>query len=97
MINVRLSVKAKRYRPTFGIRAAERSAPVQGEREVLFDGDRPTLCKVFRREALAPGTEIEGPALIGEYASTTVMYGGDRCRVADGGELIITVGARDGG
>ena len=38
------------------------------------------------------GTEIEGPALIQEYASTTVMFAGDRCKVADTGEIVITLG-----
>jgi hypothetical protein len=30
--------------------------------------------------------------LVQEYASTTVMFRGDRCKVAETGELIIAVG-----
>jgi N-methylhydantoinase A len=54
--------------------------------------DQPVDCAVYDRESLAVGAEIAGPALIREYASTTVMFEGDRCRVADTGELVITLG-----
>ena len=34
---------------------------------------------------------IEGPAVVEEYASTTVLFPGDRLTVAETGELLITV------
>jgi N-methylhydantoinase A len=46
---------------------------------------------VYRREKLTPAAEIEGPAVIEEYASTTVLFPGDELRVADTGELVVTV------
>jgi N-methylhydantoinase A len=55
--------------------------------------DRPVDCEVYRRDMLAPGTEIHGPALIQEYASTTVMFAGDRCKVAEAGEIVISLGS----
>jgi N-methylhydantoinase A len=58
----------------------------------LDDASRPTICDVYRREWLAPGTRIAGPDVIEEYASTTVLFTGDELKVADTGELIITVG-----
>ena len=42
---------------------------------------------------LGAGAEIAGPALIQEHGTTTVLFENDHCRVADSGELIITVGA----
>ncbi|MEE2971247.1 MAG: hydantoinase/oxoprolinase family protein, partial [Pseudomonadota bacterium] len=51
----------------------------------------PVDCPVHLRDDLAGGAAIDGPALIQEYASTTVMFDGDRCVVADTGELIIRV------
>ena len=33
-----------------------------------------------------------GPALIQEHGTTTVLFGGDDCRVAPSGEMIIKVG-----
>jgi N-methylhydantoinase A len=52
---------------------------------------QPTTCTVYRRDRLAPDSTIEGPAVIEEYASTTVLFPGDRARVAETGELIVTV------
>jgi N-methylhydantoinase A len=57
----------------------------------LDDAACPTACTVYRREKLTPAAEIEGPAVIEEYASTTVLFPGDKLRVADTGELIVTV------
>ena len=37
------------------------------------------------------GTELEGPCVVEEYASTTVLFAGDRLHVADTGELVIDV------
>ena len=63
-----------------------------GTREIhLDDAARPTVCAVYRRDKLTSAVEIEGPAVIEEYASTTVLFPGDTLRVADTGELIVTV------
>jgi N-methylhydantoinase A len=47
---------------------------------------------VYQREALGSGTRVPGPAIIQEYASTTVLFPGDDAEVAGTGELIIRVG-----
>ena len=44
------------------------------------------------RSKLGAGAEIAGPALIQEHGTTTVLFERDKCRVADSGELIISVG-----
>jgi N-methylhydantoinase A len=60
-------------------------------RPVYFAGagfvDTPT----FHRNALRAGNRIEGPALIEEHASTTVMHPGDNLEVDAFGDLIITI------
>ena len=53
--------------------------------------DQAVDCPIFERDALASGSSIQGPALIQEYASTTVLFEGDVCTVAGTGELLITV------
>ncbi len=63
-------------------------------REVYFDNaETPVNAMVYDRASLKAGDSIEGPALVQEYASTTVMFAGDVCKVADTGELIISVKA----
>jgi N-methylhydantoinase A len=46
---------------------------------------------VYARTELAPGQTITGPALIEEYASTTVIFPGDRLEVSPQGDLVITI------
>jgi len=63
-----------------------------GTRKACFDPakgfvDTPT----FKRPALLAGNRIEGPALIEEHASTTVVLPGDRVEVDDFGNLVISI------
>jgi len=48
---------------------------------------------VFDRPSLAPGFKGEGPALIEEYGSTTLIWPGDRVAVGELGELRISIDA----
>ena len=61
-----------------------------GKRSIAFDSD-PVECPVYRRESLDAGERIVGPAIIQEYASTTVLFPQDRTEVASSGELVISV------
>ena len=49
---------------------------------------------IFDRAALAPGFSAEGPAIIEEYGSTTVILPGDRFKIGARGEILIHVGPR---
>jgi N-methylhydantoinase A len=60
-----------------------------GTRLVWFEGDPPIECPVYQRQQLAAGAELAGPAVVQEYASTTLLFPGDRLRVAETGELLI--------
>jgi N-methylhydantoinase A len=46
----------------------------------------------YQRERLLAGNVIAGPALVEEYASTTVVLPGDRLEVDRFGHLVIEVG-----
>ena len=58
---------------------------------VLRDAGKPIACAIHDRESLHTGQEIAGPAVITEYASTTLLFEGDRLSVAASGELIIRI------
>ena len=61
-----------------------------GSRRVVFeDASRPVDCPVHQRALLQPGAHVTGPAIIQEYASTTVLFPGDRAEAASTGELVI--------
>jgi N-methylhydantoinase A len=76
-----------------GKSAPERAA-MRGKRPVYFDG-RFRMTSIYDRALLLTGNRIDGPALIEEYASTTVLWPGDRLKVDPYGSLHISVaGAR---
>jgi len=92
LVNLRLTAIGARPRIAFPKLAARGGAAQVGTRAIHLDSAvQPTSCAVYRRERLAPDATIEGPAVIEEYASTTVLFPGDRLRVAETGELIVTV------
>jgi N-methylhydantoinase A len=65
-----------------------------GKRPVHFGGHGFVNTRTFSRAALVAGNRIKGPALIEEYASTTVLMPGDVLEVDRFGNLGITVGKR---
>jgi len=80
--------------PQATIREGQRKPPAAaftGKRPVFFGtGFEPT--PTYRRAALLAGNRINGPALIEEHASTTVLTPGDACEVDAYGNLVIAVG-----
>ena len=66
--------------------------PARTRNVTLEDVSTPVACPVYEREALGPGMRFDGPALVQEHGTTTVMYHGDRCTVAATGELVIEIG-----
>ncbi|MCW2997482.1 MAG: hypothetical protein JWN65_1031 [Solirubrobacterales bacterium] len=73
------------------IRPAAASAVVQGTRRAYFRdagfGDVPT----YQRDTLAAGRTVDGPALIEQVDSLTVLPPGVQARVDDHGHLVIKV------
>ena len=95
IVNLRLTARARRERSTFPPIASSNAAATPGKwRDIIFDeAAGATKCPVFERDDLCAGAAIIGPAAIAEYASTTILFTGDRLHVAPTGELIIDIGA----
>ncbi len=62
-------------------------------RSVWFEEEGQMDTPVFRRADLGPGDEIEGPALVEEPASVTLVYPGMRLSLEPSGELVLDTGA----
>jgi N-methylhydantoinase A len=92
MVNYRLIAVGRR--PTLALPKVSGDGATSLKRRAVYFDDPETAvdCPVYDRMSLAPGARIAGPALVQEYASTTVMFAGDTCAVADTGELIIAIG-----
>ena len=93
LVNVRVTSSAARERPP--LRVGEGSgAYLRGRRPVVFArNSAPLDVAIVERDELRVGDEIEGPAIVEEYASTTVLWPGDVVRRSETGELLVTVGA----
>ena len=65
-------------------------AASKGIREVHFGDPGRLRTPVYERELLPPGFEVEGPAIVEEAASTTLVHGGQRLAVDHWGNLRIT-------
>ena len=57
--------------------------------QTLFHNGRQQQARCFRREALSPGDVVDGPALISEALSTTVIDPGWAATVRDDGQLLV--------
>jgi N-methylhydantoinase A len=94
MVNYRLTAIGRRPKlqlPEIGGSGGSGDVP---RRPVhLGEGTEPVDCPVYDRDTLNPGACIDGPALVQEYASTTVLFAGDTLAVAETGEMVITVGS----
>lgn len=77
--------------PTLPERADGAPTPL-GKRETFAgDGQPAGATTLYKRDDLAGGDEIAGPAVIVEHTATTVLHQGDHLRVGPHGELVITL------
>jgi N-methylhydantoinase A len=98
IVNLRLRMVAKgeEYSPGY-------TEPVPGDgsaarvatREIYFS-DRFVPAEIYRRDALRPGDCIDGPAMITEYTSATVLPPDCRAAVDGFGNLVIDVAQEAG-
>jgi N-methylhydantoinase A/oxoprolinase/acetone carboxylase beta subunit len=96
---VTLRIKASRAMPDVNVagaaaRPSERGNPHKGERHAFFHelGDYIDV-PVFDHQFLAPESRIEGPAIIEQRESTTLVGPGDVLTIDKIRNLVITVGA----
>jgi N-methylhydantoinase A len=92
-VRVRVRVRSEVYAPEREeTRVGDGSAALRGEKRVYFDGGW-VRARVFDRERLRAGDVIEGPALVAEYTSATVVPPGARLVVDGLRNLVIEVSA----
>jgi len=95
VVNLRLAAIGKRPVLDFPKLAPTGTArQVRTQHVTLYDVTQPVACPVYERSTLGAGAEITGPAVIQEQATTTLLWPGDVCRVAETGEMIIQVAGK---
>jgi N-methylhydantoinase A len=95
IVNLRLILRATGADTSFDWMSApyepEDAQPDQ-TRDVIFDDPAaPVTSRIVWRPGLAPGAVIDGPAVIEEPNSTTLIYPGDVATVTDHGHLDIAI------
>ena len=75
--------------PVGDVGSPDASSAVVDEHEVIFDGER-VATKVYDRARLEPGALLEGPAIVTEFDSTTVVLPGHRAEVDSNFNILIT-------
>jgi N-methylhydantoinase A len=95
IVSLRVSAYGVGAKPALPRAPKDGSVPAArlGERAVLFDAV-PTATAVYARDRLPSGAALEGPALIEEAGTTTVVPPGFRAGVDAHANLILERGAR---
>jgi N-methylhydantoinase A len=88
IVNLRLAVVAARPLAPHEPAAAQEASPVQ-TRPVWFRATGFADTAVYRRAALGPGDRIDGPAIVEQMDSTTVIPPGWRAVVAAEGSMLM--------
>ncbi len=95
IVNVRLTAIGRLDPPT--LEEAEDKAPATpvGTRDTVFREPKPIPTPIYRREDLARGQRIAGPAIVEQLDTTTIVFPDETLAVDRHGNLLIT--RRNGG
>lgn len=91
IVNLRVVVDGVAERPPIERIQKGGTPPRPASRKVNFDGIRFVPCNVWQRDDLPPNCRIEGPGIIEEAASTTVLPPGTTASIDDFGNIIIEI------
>ena len=92
LISFQVTALAETEKPTL---AMLRPSPIEGEptrRQVFYPQTGWADATICHRLSLSPGDQLEGPAVVHEAGSTTVLRPGDELSVDETGILLIEVG-----
>ena len=64
--------------------------PATDYRQVVFDVNGPQRTPVWRRKDLLSGHQIVGPAIIDQLDTTSIIYAGQRAKVDEWGNILVS-------
>jgi N-methylhydantoinase A len=96
VLNMRMMLIGRRPKISFPPLREESTARPTGSREVYFENlCDPISCPIYHRDELGIGNKIDGPGLIQETGTTTLLFPADCCTVMRSGELVIAIGGSE--
>jgi N-methylhydantoinase A len=96
IVDLIVEVYGRLPKPVVKLAATTEAAVSAPSRRVYFEDEGFIECRVCRRDALAPGTVVDGPLIVEEATSTALIHPGDSVTVDAESNLVITVGTFDG-
>ena len=92
MVSVRLSAIGQIAKPALApLAKAAKEATAKGQRPVYFAESKGFVdCPVYDRYGLGAGAVVQGPAIVEEIDSTTVVHPHYQVRVDDVGQMVLT-------
>ena len=93
IINFRVTARGRLYRGDETLVDSAQTATLSstGERDIYFAPEQATPSKVYERTALGEGHRINGPAVIEQLDTTTLIYPGDHAVVDALGNILIHI------
>ncbi len=91
IVNIRVRTVGKTPRPTIAEKpsgSSDSSAAVVGQTEMMFNGAE-HKAPIYDHDLLRPGNTLNGPALVVEYSTTTVVPPDFWCRVDELDNLLL--------
>jgi N-methylhydantoinase A len=89
-VNLRVVQRAATARETSVSHATLKKSPRKGERRILLEGAADFVAAaVYERDGLAPGDAVQGPAIIEQSDTTTLVEPGWRAEAAPNGVLLM--------
>jgi N-methylhydantoinase A len=90
-----LSAYTRLRRPELARLPRAQAASARAEKRSVYFGEAGGLldASIYERTALPVGFKAQGPALIEEYGSTTLIWPGDRFEIGKLGEIRIVIGS----
>ena len=97
MVNLRVTAIGLVSKPNFDSLRDKRipSLSLQKDRDIYFSKLGMLTCPVYQRSDLKEGFQFFGPAVVEEYASTTVLFPGDKGTLNKYGCLVIENGSSE--
>jgi N-methylhydantoinase A len=91
LVNLRVQAVGEVHRPSLSASGSGStvSAAVPGQRAVHFEGHSFVDCAIHRRADLRMGQTVDGPAIVEEFGSTTVVFPEWAARVDSFGNLLM--------